>query len=149
MSKFFSIALLVISIVCSSNICAQEKTSAQRSQWMQEMKKAKVEFMIKELNISSEKKEQFTDVYNAFEAERNQLRRDTRKMEKSVSSKKDATDLELEKAAEASFEFKYKEGAIEKKYYDRFKQILTPRQLLKFQNAETKWMRQLMKHRKK
>lgn len=147
MKKVVSVILLFCALAVAS-AAAQDKTS-QRRQWMNEMKKAKVEFMVKELDITSEQKDKFTELYGAYENELNKLRHETRSLEKSVSSKKDATDLELNKASEALFEFKYKEGEITNRYFGKFKQILTPHQLFKFQKAEAKWMKQLMKHRKK
>lgn len=147
MKKIVSFFVLLCTFVAFSTT-AQDKSS-QRRQWMNEMKKAKVEFMIQELDITSEQKEKFVELYNAFENELHKLRHDTRALEKSVSSKKEASDLELTKVSEAMFEFKSKEGEITNRYYDKFKQILTPRQLFEFQKAEAKWMKQLMKHRKK
>lgn len=147
MKKIVSIFILLCTVAAFS-ATAQGKSS-QRRQWMNEMKKAKVEFMVQQLDVTSEQKDKFVELYNAYEGELHKLRHETRSLEKSVSAKKDASDLELTKASEALFEFKSKEGEITNRYYDRFKQILTPRQLFEFQKAEAKWMKQLMKHRKK
>lgn len=134
-------------IVLSASTFAHGK-DPKHDKWMREMRQAKLEFMIKELQISTEQKAKFTETYNAMEAELDKLRSETDAMRRSIDRKKDASDLEYEKAAEAMFEFKLKEGNIEKKYFDRLKATLSPHQLFNFKKAEMKWMRKLMKHRK-
>ena len=116
------ILILFLSLIFSATVFAQ-KGAGHRQKWMKEMQQAKIEFMTKELDIAEQQKARFAE--------------------------SNATDLEYEKAAEAMFEFKSREGAIEKKYYTIFKQFLTPQQLFKFYPAERKWMKTLMKHRKK
>ncbi len=148
MKRILSFFLITV-IMSALSAFAHEKDSAKHQKWMREMKQAKLEFMVKELKISADQKARFTETYNAMEAELNKMRGETNKMRKSIDQKKDATDLEYEKAAEAMFEFKVKEGTIEKKYFDKFKSILTPQQLFQFKKAEMKWMKELMKHRKK
>lgn len=142
------ILILFLSLIFSATVFAQ-KGAGHRQKWMKEMQQAKIEFMTKELDITEQQKARFAETMIAMEKELGKLRGETRSMEKSIKDKNNATDLEYEKAAEAMFEFKSREGAIEKKYYTIFKQFLTPQQLFKFYPAERKWMKTLMKHRKK
>lgn len=147
MKRILTVALTLILVATAS--LAQKKDSRNHEQWMNELRKAKVEYMTRELELTSDQEERFATVYNSMQSELDKLRREIRALHKSIEEKKDATDLEYEKAAETAFEFKSREGAIEQRYYQQFKQILTPRQLYKFQSAEKKWMKTLMKHRKK
>ena len=142
-------SLFLLTILSVASAFAQTKVSAKHQQWMQEMKQAKLEFMIKELQIKDNQKAKFTEAFNAMEAELCKVRNETNKMRRAVEKKKDATDLEYEKAAEAIVEAKIKEGNIEKKYFDRFKTILSSEQLFRMKKADMKWMKELMKHRKK
>lgn len=141
-------AILLLLFITLSSVVAQDNTTRRR-QWMNEMQKTKLEFMAKELGLSAEQKEQFGNVFNAMNEELDKLRRETRDMEKEIEKKKNATDLEYEKVAEAMFELKTKEGNIENRYFDQLRKVLTPRQLYLFKKAEHKWMKELMKHRKK
>lgn len=147
MKRFF-LSLICISLFSALSLFAQ-KNDNQHAQWIKEMKQAKLEFMAKELKLTNEQTPKFNEVYNIMQGELDKIRSETRRLEKSVENKNDATDLEYEKAAEAMFEYKIKEGTIEKRYFDKFKAILTPQQLLKFKKAEMKWLKELMKHRKK
>lgn len=146
MKRLSTSALILLLAIIS--VAAQDNAQ-KRHQWMREMQKAKQEFMAKELNLTEQQNEQLKAIVAAMENELGKLRRDTRTMEKAVESKTDASDLEYEKAAEAMFEHKGKEAEIEMRYYLQLAKILTPRQLFLYKKAEMKWMKTLMKHRRK
>lgn len=147
MKRFFFL-LILITTAASMSVASASGERPDRKKWEQEMKQAKITFMDKQLAVTDEQKEKFNTVYAEMQDELDKLRRETHKLRKDIETKKDASDLEYEKAAEAMFEYKKKEAEIDMKYFDRFKSILTKEQLFKFQIAETKWLRVLMKHRK-
>ncbi|MDE5805035.1 MAG: hypothetical protein K2H58_02045, partial [Paramuribaculum sp.] len=57
--------LFLLTILSVASAFAQTKVSAKHQQWMQEMKQAKLEFMIKELQIKDNQKAKFTEAFNA------------------------------------------------------------------------------------
>lgn len=143
--------LLIATILISATqifVTAQNKQE-QRHKWMQEMTNAKLEFVNKELEITQEQKEEFNQLYKQYQSELHKIHSETHALRKSIEAKQNATDLEYETAADAMFKLKSKEGAINEKYYEKFKKILTPYQLFKFQKAEDVWTKRLMKYRKK
>lgn len=149
------IILIITLALSSANLFAQDtkhprKDQRTRSEWFSEMSRYKAQFIASELKLSDERKQKFIDAYSRMENESANAARDVRKMEKEVRDKGDkATDLELEKAAEASYELKLKQAQIEQKYYGQFKSILTSRQLFNLGKAERKFTRQIMNsHRK-
>ncbi|MCM1292848.1 MAG: hypothetical protein NC230_04635 [Bacteroides sp.] len=148
--KHFLRAFLIMTLIVGSALSAsaQKPGDKKHSQWIKEMNQAKLEFMINQLNIREDQKEKFTEIYNDMQDEINKLRKETISLKKTISAKKNATDLEYEKAAEAMFEFKKKEGAIEYKYYEKLKSVLSPQQMFEYKTAEQTWMKRLMKHRK-
>ncbi len=74
-----------------------------------------------------------------------QLNRQTRALEKKIDrSKEPISDLEYEKAAEALYELKGKEAETEMAYFNKFKTILTPRQMYELKKAERKFTQELM-----
>lgn len=139
------IVLILLSLVLSLGAMAQQKQSAQdKKEWMKEMQQYKNEYMAKKLKLTEEQKAKFIPLYTKMDKEVRKLVDQSMAMSKEVRKKGDAaTDLEKEKAAEALFECKMKEGQIELKYYKEFKKILTPDQLLKLKDAERKFAKQL------
>ncbi len=116
-------------------------------QWWKEMQEYKMNFIAKEIGLSEEQKEKFFPIYNEMEAAIFKLNKETRELEKKISSnKQDVSDIEYEKAAEAMFELNAKEGSIEESYFTKFQSVLTPKQLFKLKIAERKFTREVMKH---
>lgn len=124
--------------------------AAERAEWFRQMGKYKTDFIADELKLTDEQKQKFVPIYEKMQNESSRLARDARKMEREVRKKGEAaTDLELEKAAEAQVELKARQGELEKKYFTQLKSILTPRQLFNLNAAERKFTKQLMDSHKK
>ncbi len=129
---------------------AQKPQQKERDAWMKEMQQVKKDFISKNLELTAEQKAKFFPLYEKMENEVRQCTAQTSRMSRDVKGKGDkASDLEYEKAAEAMFELKSKEGAIEMKYYHEFKKVLTPRQLFKLKKAEKDFTKNLMKEYRK
>lgn len=122
-----------------------------RERWFKEMREYKHNFITKELDLTKQQQEEFFPVYDAMEDECHKVHYETRKMQREIKKKKESevTDIEYEKAAEALFEIKAKESAIEMKYFNLFKEILTKKQLFLFKDVEDKFTRHLMRQHNK
>lgn len=145
------IVFILVAIMASLGASAQKDgNKAERERWFKEMRQYKHEFIAKELDLTKEQQKKFFPLYDEMESSTRKLNRDTRAMERRVrDSGEKATDIEYEKAAEAMFELKAKEGAIEQSYLKKFKTVLTPRQLYKLKVAERKFTREVMRHHSK
>lgn len=148
------ILLIAILLLGSFSVTASAQQHngkrGERAEWFRQMGKYKTDFIADELKLTEEQKQKFTPVYEKMQDESSRLAREARNMERDVRKKGDsATDLELEKAAEAQVELKARQGELEKKYFAQLKSILTPRQLFNLNAAERKFNKQLMNsHRK-
>lgn len=146
MKRIISSLLIIFSVLFT--LSAQGDRN-QRHQWFEEMRQLRVNYVASELNLTPEQRQQFVTNYEAMSRDIDKTMRETRKLAEGVVKKGSATtDLEKEKAAEALFEGKSKEGAIEMRYYAKFKTFLTPDQLLKMKKAEHKFFKTLMKQRR-
>ena len=70
---------------------------------------------------------------------------EARSLEKKVADMDNATDADYEKATEAVYNAKTREAAIEREYLDKFKTILSPRQMFRLKAVERSFNRELMK----
>lgn len=142
--------IILTLIVCCMSAFTATAQKEDHAAWLKEVDKYKHEYMAKELNLAKDQQTRFFQVYDAMSKELRDISRQTRKMMKDVAAKGEkATDLELEKAAQASFELKGKEAAIEMKYYPRLKEVLTPQQLFKLKKVERHFTREMVqKHNK-
>ena len=122
-------------------------TPENRERWKSELRNYKHDFMARELDLSRDQQSKFFPLYDQMEDSIEQINADTRELEKRIGD--DASDIQTEAAARALFEQKSREGQLELEYFDSFKTILTPRQLLKLKSAERQFMRRLMHHNRR
>ncbi len=124
-------------------------TGVNRGKFIAELRPYQHDFLTKELKLNKEQAREFFPVYDSMDDALQQIADETRELERRASSNPDATDTELEAASQAVFAQKEKEGKIEMEYYDKFKEILTPRQLLQLKGAERKFTQRLLRHHRK
>ena len=134
------ITVLIIAICSALSSHSQCQPSKQdRNAWMKEMRQVKNDYISRKLNLTAEQKNRFLPLYNKMEREVNKCVEEAQHMAHLVKETRDnATDLEYEKAAEALFECKAKEGEIELKYYREFKKILTPKTTFHSEKSRTR-----------
>ncbi len=139
--------ILFIATVASSALAQPRPTPENRERWKSELRNYKHDFMARELDLSRDQQSKFFPLYDQMEDSIEQINTDTRELEKRIGD--DASDIQTEAAARALFEQKSREGQLELEYFDSFKTILTPRQLLKLKSAERQFMRRLMHHNRR
>lgn len=144
------IIFTLVMIICAStsmNIMAQRAklSKEDRQKYLEEMRQYKREFLVKELNLTRDQQNQFFPVYDQMEDEMNQVAEETRDLENKVINDPGASDTELETVARAVFEQKSREGEIEMNYFAKFKDVLSPRQILLLKSTERKFTQQLVR----
>jgi len=152
--KTVSAVLLTLLLSATALTASAQKPSKamsddDRQRFRAEMRAYKHNFLARELDLTRNQQQDFFPVYDEMNDEIDRIGAETRALEREVSSKEDASDVELEAAARAVFSQKSTEGDVENQYFDRFKQILEPRQLLQLRAAERKFTKQLMRHHRR
>lgn len=143
----FLMAAIVLPVLAQG----QRPSGRDRESWMKEIQQYKNDYIAKKLELTDEQRAKFLPLYNAMDEEIRKAQDESEQLSRQTLSKEEkATDLEYEKAAEAMYELKGRENAIEMKYFNEYKTILTPRQLFKLKDAEKDFTRELMKqHRRR
>lgn len=138
---------LLISVFSASAQPQQgEPNEAMREKYVTEIRQYKHDYLARELELTREQQKAFFPVYDEMEDRIMKLNGETRDLERKTLDNAQASDTELEAAAKAVFAQKLKEGEIESSYFDKFKEILTNRQILRLKNTERKFTQSLMKH---
>ncbi|MCC8118465.1 MAG: hypothetical protein LIP09_06940 [Bacteroidales bacterium] len=139
---------LILALCLASSVMAQQQgmTGEEREKWLTEMRNYKHEVIAKELKLTKEQETEFFPIYDEMDDRLMQISSETRNLEAKVTKDADASDLECEAAARALYEQKSREGAVEMEYFDKFKEILSPKQLIRLKNAERKFTNNLLKH---
>ena len=143
------IAALALAAVMPLMTPAQSISDEDRTAWTGEMRKYKHQWLAKELELSTEQSHKFFDQYDEMEDEVERIYRETRNLENRTLRNDKATDTECEAAARAVFEQKKNEAEIELQYFEKFKEILTPQQLLRLRSAERAFVQHVVNAHKR
>ena len=151
MRRIITVVILCLALAGGQAAFAHEPEGKRpdRKEWFKQLRCYKHDFLTKELSLTKEQQEKFFPLYDEMDDEIDRINTETRDLERKVDAKTDATDTEVEAAARAVFLQKSAEGQVEEQYFDRFKQILQGRQLLKLRKAEREFTRQLMRQHRR
>lgn len=136
--------LALVALLGAPHLSAQLQDD-DRDRYINEIRAYKHDFLARDLDLSRDQQRTFFEAYDAMEDEIMQLNADTRALERSVSDNADATEVETEAAISAVYSQKQREAEIENEYLERFRQILSPRQLLRLKAAERRFNQRLMR----
>lgn len=143
------IVALVATAACLGVGARPQQPLLDRDKVMAELRPYQREFISRELDLTKDQERRFFPIYEEMNDRIDSLNEETRELERRTIDTPDASDTELEAAAQAVFDLKQKEGRIEAEYFEKFKEILTPRQLLKLKSAERKFAQYLMRHHRR
>jgi len=143
--------LAAITLILASSYTLPQTTinDEERDKILAELKPYQHKFISKELDLSREQANEFFSVYDKMDEELRQVNTECRELERSALENKEASETELEAVAAVLYAQKQKESAIEQAYYDKFKDILTPRQLIILKVTERRFTQKLLRHHRR
>lgn len=142
MKKF--IIFFLLAAVSTTTIMA----TGRRSEWVSKMRETRHDFIIEKINVSASQKKEFLQLYEAMEDEIYSVHKTARDQAKKVETMSNPTDADYQRAAEAMSNVKFREGEIEKSYYEKFAKILSKKQLFLLKQAEAEFTRNMVKKNK-
>ncbi len=123
---------------------AQTSGGQQRSGWATRMLDYKHQLIVEQANLTKAQEQRFMPLYEAMEQEIYNVNSDARLLARKVDAMEKPTDEQYAKAAEALSRAKLAEGQIEQRYYDKFAQILSKKQLFLLKKAEINFTRNML-----
>lgn len=145
MQRILLFIMAVVALTLPGRVQAQQKNSSERAQWMSEMRQYKRNYFVKELDLTREQQNKFFPLYEEMEDKTMKIDNEARTMERRISESADATDTEYEKGAEALYDARLQTAQTEKEYMEKFKTILSKKQLFKLKGVERQFARDMMK----
>ncbi len=137
MKKIYILAFMLLFIIKLGN--AQEKRR-------EEIESFRVAYFTRQLNLTSEEAKKFWPVYNEMQTEIQKLQKERRNRHRDLrDNEENISDAELEKSINEEMASRQKELDIEKKYHERFKQILSMKKLAIFYRAQEGFKRELLR----
>ena len=140
LNKTILISFLFMTLFCMTGT-AQNKSDddrkKQREEHWKEYMQSKRNYLIKETGMSQKESDEFFPLYEEMLKKKFEVQRNMRKKMRAIeNSKEKISDEVYLSAAKAIDESKYTEGQIDKEYFEKFKKILPPKKLYKYEKAE-------------
>lgn len=139
------LSIIWISVLSALPVFGASQNGNGRDQWMTEMRQYKRIYFNKELDLSREQQNKFYPLYEEMENQIFKINDEARAMEKRVGEMDDPSDLEYEKATEAMYDASVREADLEREYMEKFKSILSHKQLFRLKAVERQFNRELMR----
>ena len=144
MNKIFFITFVALSVVFSFSARAQG--GKQHRNFDRETFQAKRSaYITAEVGLTPDEAASFIPLCNELQEKMFELGRECRKLSKELKQNPEASDAEYTKTIDVCVDVNLKQAQLEKEYYNKFKEILSPKKLYKYRRAELKFAREFMK----
>jgi len=107
-----------------------------------DFKKKKAEYIVKEVGLTDTEAKAFIPLSNELLDKRFELNHNIRSKNRQIREKDKKSDSDYTHMIETSFDLREKELELEKEYYQKFKKVLSPEKIYKYQKAESKFMKE-------
>ena len=105
-------------------------------------------FIKTEIGLTADEAKVFFPLENEFKQKQFEVGRDCRDLARESQNKREMTDAEYLKLIDCYLDSRINEAQIEKEYFEKFKKIITPEKLRKYQEADAKFSRELVNMRR-
>lgn len=152
MRKLISILVLTLTLATVGTAVAQDAKQdykqARKEKW-EKFRQDKQAFFTKTMELSDEQASKFFPLFDEMEKKKFELAREVRHEERRLLKSENVTDEQYKVAADRAASLSAKEVAIEKEYYAKFCEILTPRQQFLYHRCEHLFQKEMIdKHHK-
>jgi len=107
------------------------------------IKDLKVAYFTEKLQLTPSETDKFWKIYNQYEAERQSLKKSSKKPEGQKIS--EMSDAQIDQLINSTLDKKEKEAALQKKYFVEFKKVLPPQKVVKLLYIEEQFRQFLFK----
>ncbi len=144
MKRKILISLLMCFSIVSILSAQDNQKENKRKADFEKFRAQRVAFITERVQFTPEEAEAFWPLCNELQEKKFQLNkplRDERRAQR--NSKQELTDADYLKIIDTNADIKIKEAELDKEYLEKFKKILSPKKIFKYQRAEEEFMRQL------
>lgn len=141
-----NILLLLISFFALS-VFAQQR---QRPSF-EDFQKMKLDFIVKEMGLSSNEIDKFSPIYKEMSKERVALYakyRENNRIKRAVHNGEQVADTTMQRVSRDDAQLQVEDAQLELKYQQKFEEILSPQQVIKWREAEQKFRDDIMSRRR-
>jgi len=110
----------------------------------EQFKQKKAKYIKKEVGLTEDEAKAFLPLTDELMAKKFTLNKELRKAARALREKKDRTDDDFDSLVKQTLDVRIKEAQLEKEYYQKFKKVLSAEKIYKYQNAERKFVKEVV-----
>ncbi len=127
-----------------------DKRDEKRKESFENFRAKRAAFITERVKLTPEEAQVFWPLCNELQEKKFELNKPLRENWKKLrDSKKEMTSEEYLKIIDMNADIKLKEAQLDKEYLEKFKKVLSPEKIFKYQRAEEEFMRQMFTPRNK
>ncbi len=100
-------------------------------------------FITAELGLTPEEAAEFIPLSQELEARKFEMNQRCKKLSRELKHKRNISNDDYDKVIKLCLDINIQEAQLEKEYYDKFREILSPEKLYKYRSAELKFARSI------
>jgi hypothetical protein len=131
-------------VLLNHSAVAQEEKDRTQKYDRQAFQARRNAYITAEVGLTADEAAVFIPLDNELKQKQLETGRECRKLNRESRSKEKLSDEACLKLINCNIETRLKEAQLEKEYYEKFKRILSPQKLYKYQQADFKFMREFM-----
>ena len=145
MQKIFFITFAAVLILISSEAQAQEGKGDKKPFNREAFEARRNAFITAEVGLTPEEAERFIPLCDELRRKKFELGKACRKLTKELLQKENPSDADYNRAIDECLDADIREAELEKEYFEKFREILSPEKIFKYRNAEAKFVRNFMR----
>jgi hypothetical protein len=139
------ITWIICMLACSLPASGQEAKKDQRKMDRQAFQAKRNAYITAEIGLTADEAAEFIPLDNELKQKLFEAGRECRKLTRESLEKENVPDATYLKLIDCNLDSRIKALQLEKEYYEKFKQILPPQKLYKYQHADMKFMKEFMR----
>jgi len=105
-------------------------------------------FITTEVGLTAEEAGKFLPIENEFKQKLFEVGLECRRLARESQNNQKMSDADYKKLSDCRLESRIKEAQLEKEYFEKFNKILSPEKIYKYQQADTKFSREIVIERR-
>ena len=139
---FFLLAILSLP-------CAFSQEKKDKAKMMEELQQFKIDYLVKEMQLSEKEKSEFIPLYKEYDRERRQAGGEAWRFERELKKKNDASEADYKKLSDLQQKARQKDNEIVRKFDSKLETFLTAKQIYTMHQGEEKFFETMKEMRKK
>jgi len=139
--------IILVAILFTGSIAAQQnRNNDERQKRWEEMKAKRAAFFTERVGLTAEEAQSFWPVYNQLQEAKGKLYFKMKDLHRNTkTNEKGERVINFEEITHEMLNIKIQEANLDKAYYHKFKQFLSPEKIYKYYIAERDWAGELLK----